>query len=79
MARVEVGDVCSVKPVALGVYGILSIAAGPPSPKLPMNFCSVVEEWGEPWMWENLTIRGEVTWLAAAIADNSLVVVTNES
>jgi hypothetical protein len=44
-----------------------------------MNFWSVVEEWGKPWMWENLSIQGEVTWLAAAIADNSLVAVTNGS
>jgi hypothetical protein len=56
VAREEVGDVCSVKLVALAVYSILSITAGLPSPELPMNFWSVVEEWGKPWMWENLSI-----------------------
>ncbi len=30
-------------------------------------------------MWENLTIQGDVLWLADAIADNSLVLVTNGS
>jgi hypothetical protein len=56
VAREEVKDVCSVKLVALAAYSILSIAASPPSPELPMNFWSVVEEWGKPWLWENISI-----------------------
>ncbi len=30
-------------------------------------------------MWDNLTIRGETLWLAEAIADNTLIVVTDGS
>jgi hypothetical protein len=75
----EVGDVCSVKSVALAVYSILSVATGLHSSEPPVNFWNVVEEWGKTWMWENLTIRGDATWLAAAIADNSLVAVTDGS
>jgi hypothetical protein len=75
----EVGDVGSVKLVALVVYSILSIATGPHSSEPPVNFWNVVEEWGKTWMWENLTIQEDATWLAAAIADISLVVVTNGS
>ncbi len=70
---------CSVKSVALAVYSILSIATGPHSSEPPVNFWNVVEEWGKTWMWENLTIQGDATWLAVAIADNSLVAVTNKS
>jgi hypothetical protein len=75
----EVGDVCSVKSVALAVYSILSVMTGPYSSKPPVNFWNVVEEWGKTWIWENLTGRGDATWLAAAIADNSLVAVTDGS
>ncbi len=30
-------------------------------------------------MWDNLTIRGETLWLAEAIADNTLIAVTDGS
>ncbi len=39
----------------------------------------MIEEWGKTWMWEVLTIRGDVSCLVDAIADNSLVTVTNGS
>jgi hypothetical protein len=68
---------CLVKSAALAVYSIISVAAGPPTPDPPLNFWSVIEEWGKTWMWENLTIRGEVSWLAEAITENTLVAVTD--
>ncbi len=61
------------------VYSIISAAANPPTPEPPVNFWSVIEEWGETWMWENLTIRGGVSWLVEAVADNSLIAVTDGS
>ncbi len=79
MACEEIGDVCSVKSAALAVYNIVSTAAGPPTPDPPQNFWSMIEEWGETWMWDNLTIRGETSWLAVAIADNTLIAVTDGS
>jgi hypothetical protein len=75
----EIGNMCMVKSVALAVYSIISVAANPPTPEPTSNFWSVIEEWGKTWMWENLTIQGEVSWLAEAIADNSLIVVTDGS
>ncbi len=79
VAREEIGDFCPLKLVALVVYGILSTSASPPSPAPPSNFWSVIEGWGKTWMWENLTIWGDASWLAEAIADNSLVAVTDGS
>jgi hypothetical protein len=39
----------------------------------------VIESWGNTWLWDNLTIRGDVSWLANSIADNSLTAVTDGS
>jgi hypothetical protein len=55
----EVGDICSVKPVALAVYSILTSTAPAPAPQTPLNLWSVMEEWGETWLWDNLTLRGD--------------------
>ena len=63
----EISDMYLVKSVALAVYSIISVTATEPQ----LNFWSVIEEWSKKWMWENLTIRGEVSWLVEAIADNS--------
>ncbi len=75
----ELGNICSVRNVGLAVYSVISSAAETPTPAAPTDFWSVVEGWGNTWMWDNLIIRGDVTWLAEPIADNSLVVVTDGS
>ncbi len=79
MACEEIGNICSVKSAALAVYNIVSTAAGLPTPEPPRNFWRAIEEWDETWMWDNLTIRGETSWLAEAIADNTLIAVTDGS
>jgi hypothetical protein len=75
----ELGDTCLVKPVALAVYSILSTSASPPTPIPPADFWHAIKVWGNSWMWDYVLIRGEVSWLAELIADNSLLVVTNGS
>jgi hypothetical protein len=75
----EIGNICSVRNVGLAVYSVISSAAGPPTPAAPTEFWSVVEGWGNTWMWDNLIIRGDNTWLAKSIADNSLVAVMEGS
>ena len=35
--------------------------------------------WGNTWMWDNLAIMGDLEWIAALIADNSCVTVTDGS
>jgi hypothetical protein len=70
----ELGDICTVRKVALAVYSVTSSCATPPA-----SFWSVIESWGNTWLWENLTIWGEISWLGESIADNSLVAVTDGS
>ncbi len=35
--------------------------------------------WGQTWIWDDLTVTGGTNWFAQAIADNSLVAVTDGS
>jgi hypothetical protein len=35
--------------------------------------------WGNTWLWDNLVISGDISWIAVAIADNSCVAVTDGS
>ncbi len=75
----EHGEICSIRKVGMAAYRVVSSTDGPSISAPPTDFWSVVEGWGNTWMWENLTIKGDVSWLAEAIADNSLVVVTDGS
>jgi hypothetical protein len=79
MPHEELSKICSVWNVALAVYSVVSSCAGPPTPAPPKDSWSVIEGWGNTWMWDNLTIRGDVSWLAESIANNSLVAVTADS
>jgi hypothetical protein len=45
----------------------------------PTAFWDVVESWGNTWMWDNLRITGDTVWIAEAIADNSLLTITDGS
>ena len=49
----EVSNVCSVKSVALAVYSIPSTAQATPAAEPTLNLYSVLEEWGEKWIWDN--------------------------
>ncbi len=75
----ELGDICTVRKVALAVYSVVSSCTAPPVPAPLLDFWSVIESWGNTWLWDNLTIRGDVSWLADSIADNSLTAVTDDS
>ncbi len=75
----ELGNICTVRKVALAVYSVTPSCAGPPAPVPLANYWSVIECWGSTWLWENLTIWGEILWLGESIADNSLVAVTDQS
>ncbi len=63
----------------LAVYSVVSSCTGPPVPAPLLDFWSVIESWGNTWLWDNLMIRGDISWLANSIADNSLTAVTDGS
>jgi hypothetical protein len=51
----------------------------PPVRTTPTNFWEVIQGWGNEWLWDNLVITGDTSWIAESIADNSCVVVTDGS
>ncbi len=55
------------------------VCVQPPVPAPSAIFWSVIESWGNTWLLDYLTVRGEISWLGKSIADNSLVVVTDRS
>ena len=73
----DTGEICSVRKEALAVYCVVSSCASPPSTAPLTDLWSAIESWGTTWFWDNLKIRGDISWLAKSIADNSLVAVTN--
>ena len=60
-------------------YKIISYAALPPPRKSAESFKEVLKEWGCEWMWADLRLTGDDTWIGEAIRDNSLVAVTDGS
>jgi hypothetical protein len=82
--RIEVplvnrGVICSIKQVALAVIGVQSTSTPVPDLMPATSFWEIVQSWGQTWLWENIQISGDFTWLAEAIVDNSLVAVTDGS
>jgi hypothetical protein len=39
----------------------------------------MVESWGNMWMWDNLKITVNIGWIAEAIANNTLIAITDGS
>jgi hypothetical protein len=62
----EKGEYCTVKQVSLGlgVYTVVSHAPRPQATAEPMAFWDMVESWGSTWMWDNLRITGDISWIA---------------
>ena len=75
----KLGDICTVRKVALAEYSVVSSCTGPPVPAPLLDFWTVIESWGNTWLWDNLTIRGVISWLADAIVDNSLTAMMDGS
>jgi hypothetical protein len=48
-------------------------------PCTPSYFINVLKGWGHMWIWKNLKVTGGMDWLAQAIAEGTLVAVTNGS
>jgi hypothetical protein len=76
---VDCGEICLMKDVALAVKSIISHSPWPPAQVTPSTFWEVIRGWGNTWLWDNLSIMGDPDWIAALIADNSWVAVTDGS
>ena len=73
------GDMATVEGSTLGMKKVCSVAPPPIRPIPPTDFLDVLRGWGQTWIWDDLTVTGGTDWFAQAIADNSLVAVTNGS
>jgi hypothetical protein len=58
---------------------IISYSPLPPPRILAQTFREVLKEWGCEWMWADLRLTGDNTWIGEAIQDNLLVAVTDGS
>jgi hypothetical protein len=73
----EKEEYCTVKQVGLGVYTVVSHTPRLQATKELTAFWNAVESWGSTWMWDNLIIMGDISWIAESITDNSLLTITN--
>jgi hypothetical protein len=58
---------------------VCSVASPPIRSIPPSNFLDILRGWGQTWIWDDLKVTGGTDWVAQAIADNSLVAVTDGS
>jgi hypothetical protein len=56
----EIGEICMVKNVSLDVISVSSHTPRSLEKEAPSLFWSVVESWGNTWMWDNLQITGDI-------------------
>ena len=73
----ECGEICLIKDEALAVKSIFLHTPRPPTQATLSTFWEVIRGLGNAWMWDNLAITGDLDWIAALIADNSCVAVTD--
>jgi hypothetical protein len=73
------GDMATVEEGTPGTKKVYSAAPPPIRPIAPTDFLDVLRGWGQTWIWDDLRVTGGTDWIAQAIADNSLVAVTDVS
>jgi len=50
----------------------------PPPTLVPSSFIEELQEWWDSsWIWDSLCSQGDEGWLAEAIADNSMMAITD--
>ena len=75
----ERGHWCHIRRVSPLVVAVVSHTAPPLPDTPPSSFLEVLQEWGQEWMWDDLQFIGDDDWMAQAIANHSLVAVTDGS
>ena len=72
--------ICSVqRTIDDDQWCLLSTAPAASLPQAPRTFIEVLKSWGNTWLWNDLTVSGGVNWIGQAIANGTLVAVTNGS
>ena len=75
----DIGEICSVRHARNGVVNITSHLPKPPAKIPPKDFWTVIERWGELWIWENLKVVGDPGWLESSIKERTCIAVTDSS
>jgi len=73
------GALATVEKGTPGTMKNCSVASPPIRPIPPADFLDVLRGWGQTWIWDDLKVTGGTDWVAQAIADNSLVAMTDGS
>jgi hypothetical protein len=73
------GDVATVEEVMPGIWKVCSVAIPTICPVPTSNFIDVLKGWGHTWIWNDLKVTQGVDWLAQAIAEGTIVAVTDGS
>ena len=76
---VEVGQICTVRPVATAVWRISSYTPPPDRMVLPASLQEVFERWGNDWIWKDLRLVGGTDWLAELIKMGDCIAVADGS
>jgi hypothetical protein len=75
----DTGVICSVKDAGLEVKALCSYAQPAPSTPILTTFWDVLISWGHTWMWDNMQIVGDTTWINDAIRANTGIAVADGS
>ena len=73
------GRPCSVREIAGQLVRVQTVAAPHDVEILPDNLFDVLKEWGSTWMWRSLRLVGNDDWMYDAIAEGTLIAVTDGS
>ncbi len=79
-ARTKLNVICSVqRTIDDDQWRLLSTAPTASLPQAPCTYIEVLESWGNTWLWDDLTVSGGINWIGQAIANRTLVAVTDGS
>ena len=76
---VDMGQICTVRPVATAVWRISSYTPPPDRILLPTSLREVFEQWGNDWIWKDLRLDGDTAWLAESIKAGDCIAVADGS
>ena len=71
------GTPCSTRELCRGGRTITSEVGDTPREDATMDILGVLRSWGGLWMWEDLTLIGDVVWLLDTIEEWRYIAVTN--
>jgi hypothetical protein len=63
----------------IGIHNLSSHMPMPPNRVALINVWEAIQGWGNTWLWDNLVVSGDISWITDSIADNSCMVVPHGS